>query len=713
VSFKVIPKFPDFSSADASKIKNKRELLDKHLGDPTSSVAESRFRDFAEMGPDAEIDGERIEDWSLQLRRSKPLIQLHIQKRISLLFTQAIVCHNTSYEFRVGKVMHNGRQAHKIGDEEFQAAHSATLPCLYARSLVTGKEKVYLYRSDYYDESSSTIDMVKAVNDADRAIDELYSISKLREDTVDLLNEVARGETNPMEMTKEFIDTLIDQIDISLKRATSDEVKDVLRIYRKEAVAISLIVNKPETFDTWLYVDMKDPDHNKVADIVARLKDGEDVTKEEVLSVIKKKLDELPARILHDRLLEKNEDRVPNHFHDYYQLEILERLPDPCLPIVEEAWGVTLEDLRSECEDFQNMGPTEALIEDNIDKIEEVLIHVIKLTRYYRGKVTDLSSIKGLSPERQATLRPGIHDLGCGMIKDPQTIGGKIKNKIDDARERLELQLSPKFKVKDKNKVKKQLELFFYNAIFMKAESEESIKNFCKLLNISYFDIELNVSELKYDESAHEVLEENVERINALSKKIIDTASKVFSHPTKVTKLKESIIKLHNRLNPEENARFTTLFYNRLYLQEHSDPKVEKRRCSYIESASNLTHASIEKKIRRGWKVTPSEAFVEDHIELVEDTVSYALHKIKRLQKKTEVFRCKVFLALRNANGMNQNKFKAIYKKKFPGFPMSDGTLSNLENGRKPIDDVIIGQVCEIFNQKTSLFYPSHFADKN
>ena len=87
-----------------------------------------------------------------------------------------MVCYRTGYRFREGHTIHQGLGAHHIslgnkGILKFEAAHSPTIPCLYAYSAETKEESVFLYRSGIYDESNATIDLLKTVNDADSAID--------------------------------------------------------------------------------------------------------------------------------------------------------------------------------------------------------------------------------------------------------------------------------------------------------------------------------------------------------------------------------------------------------------------------------------------------------------------------------------------------------------------------------------------------------------
>jgi hypothetical protein len=154
------------------------------------------------------------------------LIDHHLTLRVALFFQQTIVCYKTPFHYRIaateGQVFSAKTLAIKAGNEKehkisYQAAHSSTIPGLDAclRSEVNAAHPGYFsfLKGSHLDLlNNSTVSLPDFVNKMDTLIDGKASNGFLRSQTINLLNEVARGEKTPVQATREFIDNLIYQL---------------------------------------------------------------------------------------------------------------------------------------------------------------------------------------------------------------------------------------------------------------------------------------------------------------------------------------------------------------------------------------------------------------------------------------------------------------------------------------------------------------------
>lgn len=650
-------------------------------GNTTSSVTDPKLNDKI-----VHLQG----DWASQLDASRLLIEQHVEKRVSQVFMQAVACHQSDYTFREGHTFHQGFQAHK----PFQAAHSATVPCLYATSKDSARAIVYLYRSGLYDESNATIDVLQAVNDADRAIDEKYTTSLLRKKTVTLLNKTARGEITPEQVSKEFVQALLDEIESALhNRKVTAKVKDVLKLYRERAEFLWFYVQHPKNFDMWLNLNMGDPMLGSLTTTIEKLKQNIPTSRGEILSLIKKKIAEIPPIILQEEHQFKNNTRVPNHFYHLYYHTILSRFHGANLAIVEEATGKQLQQLQTRVATFKNIGKTNLLLAQNIGKINQLVQEILPLIAHLQGQTIDKTQLAGLSAEKPKALRPEIYQLRFRMIRIDQEVQSAIKSKIEDILHQIK-----------KTTNTKHVEAFFYHTLLNSAYAYMKPK-LCKLLNISPAQLEQKIKELQVNETAHTTLERNACEISRIQKKV----HKAIRRPTlaRKRKLKNRISRVYHHIKSQRITinHLHVLFYKRLY--DQAEKQADKQ---LLTELLPMNEQQVDRSISAHAKDKPAEQHIKNHQTLIKEIIKLSSEQIAYLNNETNEFRSDLMRTIRNSHGMSQKYFQELYKEKYPGFFMSDGTMDNLEHSNKRIDRTIARQLSEIFGVSASLFNPSHFA---
>lgn len=682
VALNKVQVFPQFNSTVADNLPKSRVKLE---GNFTSSLVDPVFGNFR-VPALSSPQQTQLNDWSFRLHSSAPLIEQHVEKRFSQLFVQAVLCYQTNYTFREGRTIHQGLGAHTLHGHTFQAAHSATVPCIYALNPQTNQETVFLYRSGFYDESNATLDVLKCVNDADRAIDEKRKDSQLRAKTIGLLNKAAKGLLTPEQVAKQFSIALLSEIDKSIRVERNAEVRDVLWLYRKVAEHFESIINNPEQIDRWLNVDMNDPINEDLSKLCSQIKSNLGALRADILTLIKKKIDALPSVIRNENHERYNETRTPNHFYDLYHHTVLKLFTGPHLAILEEATGIQFLKLHQKTLSFSRIGKTNALIMQNAEKINKVVREVFTLASYLQGIPVDPKFIESVSSEKQVSLRPGVYSLRYQMIQIDQAVQSAVKSKIEEVLNA----------IKNATTAKTNLETFFYHSLFALAKSGTERKAYAKLLNMSPSAIEQQVRELRVNTQAHAKLESHASLINNLAVNIrkIGLGSK---------RQIDSLLK--QMQSQKENKNLDILFYKRLF-DQLTDPKDKQ-----VLEQLTRSEQQIDQAIQKASKINSADMHIQINQQLIAQIRQVATPLFFELQSRTSTFRRLMMQELRKSHGMSQNHFKSIYKKNYPGYPMSDGTLSNLENGLKPITSTIVQQLSEIFGVNKSLFYPSHFAE--
>lgn len=668
----------------------KREIFG---GNKSSSVADVPFAKNRKSPLTSEMVLE-LKEWKICLNRSRSSIKLHLEKRVSQIFMQAVVCYGGGFIFREGHTIHQGLSAHHIplgGKKEvlkFEAAHSATIPCLYAYSEETKEETVFLYRSGFYDESNATDDLLKAVNEADSAIDWMDKQNSLRKKTVKLLNKASKGELSPEEVSKQFAVQLIETIDQAHQKAKKSEVQDILQLYRGKAELLRAYVKLPEHIDRWLDLDLEDPLLKAFTATVDRLKQGAPIDRAEILQLIKSKIDQLPVIINQERHQKLNESRAPAHFYDIFFLKLLKKFNKKDLRLIEEATGTKLGTLSQKAQQFKNTGTAKSILSENAAKIDKVVAELQPLLSCLKGKAKETDLLTTLSDEKKDSLRPGVYRLRYEIIQQDQEAQSIIKSKIESIWHQIQ--------GTDKGAY---LEDFFQHSILAHATDKKTRQRFCKLLCISGAEIEQNVQEIKVNRTAHSALQEYSHPISRL-------AARILTVPSEVTK--KEIENLLQQITSSRNAKsIDILFYRRLF----NFADTPKKKAQMVQLIGR-TEKSVNQEIAEKSTTPKAEVSIKNQDKKIKEIMAVATEALEKLQAQTHQFRSKLLVELRLSHGMTQVYFAAIYNQRFSEYSsMSGPKMSDLETEKKPIVETIIDQFSSIFGVARGLFNPSHFAE--
>ncbi len=708
ISLNKVDVFPTLSAGDANKVNTRVSFG----GNVTSSIKDPCLDKFRKTTLD---DGQakKLNDWNYRLNKSYTAIELHLEKRLSQLVVQAVTCYGTGLDFSEGHTLHQGLNAETIlspkGDIKFNAAHHATLPCLYASK--PGEDKtVYLYRSGIYDESQATIDVVKEINDADRVIDEKYRAkgadkttyqkmlpSQLRSRTVDLLNRSSKKELTPHQVAKKFATSLRKEIAKGYEHETNRKVKDVLEIYLKKAVELENYTADEDNFDLWLNLQLDDPQFGNIARIVEKLEDQQAVSSEKIQALIKRKIDALPVVIRHEHHQKKNESHAPVHFIDMYHFQVLERLKGKDREVVEEALGFDYATLKADVDEFGRVGRTKTLLAQHADKIDELVGELKPFIKKARGRETNINQFVGLKEEKKKCLRADVYRLRYEMIKADQCAQSTIKSKIEHVLNKLKTGRVPHF------------DIFFYRALLDHASTDAERRMFCKLLNISDLELAQKSREIRTNSKAHAAIEQNASRISKLSKRIMLAAGDERGADNEQA-LQQSLRKLNEDLRSVNHSDATSiLFYKRLF-----DQVTDKRAVHLLEKISKQNEGYLDVRIRdlQRNKSTAAEKVLAENSRKIAKISKVAISEVGKLNRMSTTFRQKLIWELRFSNGIKQVQFAATYKRNFPDYPMSGPTLSRLENGLRPLTPEVVKHFSSIYGVHESLFYPGHFAEE-
>lgn len=651
--------YPHLESKEANRIKRREILGEKGLVgcNATSSLADECLNIYRDRDLNTE-EKKQLADWKFILNRSKDAIEQHFEKRVSQMFLQAVLCYNSDYIFREGHTIHQGLGAHNLNDIKFNAAHHATIPCLYAKSKTTNKEVVFLYRSGFYDESNATIDLVREVNEADRAIDEKHKKSSfLRRKAVSLLNKVSWGWLSPPQAIKKFLDYSIIEIDKAIAKENNNKVVDVLKLYRQHAENLIDYVNDPNNIDLWLNLQIEDP-------IVV----NKDMTYQ---SLIKKKVNDLPFSILRERHKDLNESHTPYHFQDLYHHWVLSQFQDEELKVLEKALDINFEKLDEKIKNFSHTKKTEAFIEKHAEKIDELKNEIILLLNQKQDNPIKEESFE-FSTTKKICLRPSIYRLRYEMLSEDQKVQSKIKSLFD----------STLNKVKN-GKSLPHFDDFFYHFILNEVPEESDKLILAKLLNVSPTALKQKIREVKVNANAHAAINEYASALCRLSE--FNKVVKQICDSTNCNKI--MIITLCQRRFHDQFATVYEKVTSREYDVERIDKWISQK------SKDNLTEQEINK-----------------NSEIIRKAIQDAFNEISELNEKTRNYKAKLLCELRKASGMTQNNFLEKYKKKFTS--MTNAKLIDYEKGRVEINLKMAERFAEIYGVSPTLFSPSHFAER-
>lgn len=202
-------------------------------------------------------------------------IETHVERRVQLFFLQLIACYKTPFVFSATRAedeigggctvqMHNPELKTRV-IHKTQAAHSSTLPCLYAQSReeAAAPKFVYLKHSHLYNQHNATVELPIYVNQADTYIDETKG---LRKEALEIINKAARGEVSPQEGIKKFMLAFTRVLSVSIDSLKEGDLRRTpLEMYLERAVDMELEIREdPGIFDHLLGVKVKGDDASAV-----------------------------------------------------------------------------------------------------------------------------------------------------------------------------------------------------------------------------------------------------------------------------------------------------------------------------------------------------------------------------------------------------------------------------------------------------------------
>ena len=487
------------------------------------------------------------------------------------------------------------------------------------------------------------------------------------------MNKAAKGELTPEEVSKQFALQLIETIDVAHEKEKKPEVKDVLQLYRDQAELLWSYVDKPEHIDRWLNLDLEDPFFKAATATVDRLKQGALPDRTEILQLIKKKIDQLPVIIHRERHQKFNESRAPAYFYDLFFLELFKKIKAEDVRLIEEATGVKSKSLAQRAKEFERTGTTQHILARNAVKIDELVAELKPLLSRLKGQADGNDQLTALSAEKKVSLRPGVYQLRYQMIRKDQEAQSEVKSKIESIWHQIQKTSSTAY-LKD----------FFHSALLAHAPDEKTRQIFCKLLSISGAELEQKIQEIKVNAKAHSALEKHSHLISRLGGRVLQLP---------LVDAKKEIADLLHQIESSSNANWINiLFYKRLFnLMDTPQKKAQLAR------VVGFRESYIDLAIAQKSTTLSVETTINNHDAKIKEIITVATKALQELRASTYRFRRELMVELRLSHGMSQGHFKEIYKKKFPQSPMSDGTMSNLENGKKIVDETIIGQVSSIF----------------
>lgn len=212
-------------------------------------------------------------------------IEMHLDQRVALFFHQAIVCYKMPFHFfgdgaedQYGSAptlkLKNGRTT---DEHSYQAAHSSTLPCVYACSRVEWEiyqqqlihnpqapepeRFVYLKNATGYKRHNSTISLPTAVNQTDSLVD---GSGGLRFKTMTLINQLAQSILNPIQATRQFVDEFGLILTQKIAQTHQDDKRyPILLKYQEYIRGVQVDLADALPFDRWMGVTIPDDERNE------------------------------------------------------------------------------------------------------------------------------------------------------------------------------------------------------------------------------------------------------------------------------------------------------------------------------------------------------------------------------------------------------------------------------------------------------------------
>lgn len=200
------------------------------------------------------------------------LIKLHFDHRIQLFFHQLITTYNTPFYFTASGAEDQIGQGHDYPEGKTRAAHSSTLPCLYACRRCEWKPGgnpyffVYLKYSHGYQRHNATVELPISVNNTDSLVDgKTTSKNSFRYKCLEIINANAKAIIGPRKGLKTFLFALEKKITEKKKNLSNkDKRQRVLDIYLSRCKNVKAMLSSDEKwFDEMLGVKINSLSHEE------------------------------------------------------------------------------------------------------------------------------------------------------------------------------------------------------------------------------------------------------------------------------------------------------------------------------------------------------------------------------------------------------------------------------------------------------------------
>ena len=189
------------------------------------------------------------------IEKYREMIDQHVERRIAFFFQQLVSCYKTNLHFEMHEALNQGESPGKVTSQNNNrnilnfhrnAAHSSTLPCLIAYeggqfqvgTHLQSQGFFFLKDTDAYRNWNATMDMPDCVNKVDILIDGTSKISKLRVNSLELLNQAALGTITPDVALTSFLNLCLSQVKKTLVSTEGNSKKaeehQVLKYYQED-----------------------------------------------------------------------------------------------------------------------------------------------------------------------------------------------------------------------------------------------------------------------------------------------------------------------------------------------------------------------------------------------------------------------------------------------------------------------------------------------
>ena len=197
-----------------------------------------------------------------QIDECADLIDDHVDRRIQLFFMQAILCYDTPFHYEAEGAADQIGQGSR--ERDTQAAHSSTLPSLYAYvkkadgSVDRQKRFIFLKGGHVYKQHNATLELPVAVNKADTLIDGKKGGRGVRDIAIEIINDLAAKKFRPKAATQAFLERSVVHIRAKREALPDGDLRArVLTLYEERmADVLESIDQTDDLFDCLMGVSI-------------------------------------------------------------------------------------------------------------------------------------------------------------------------------------------------------------------------------------------------------------------------------------------------------------------------------------------------------------------------------------------------------------------------------------------------------------------------